>query len=213
MSVDYHGQLIDAALALNDSGINRGTAGNLSVRFEQGMLITPSGMDYADISAADLVAIGFDGRTRGRRKPSSEWRIHLDLYRAREDVAAIVHAHPPACAALACHSMPIPPFHYMVAVAGGKDIRCSGYATFGSQALSDEVLRAMEDRKACLMAHHGMIATGATPERALALAVEVETLAEMYSRCLAIGTPPLLSDEEMARVLEQFRDYGPAHGH
>ena len=213
MNGDYHAQLIDAALALNASGINRGTSGNLSIRFGQGMLITPSGMDYMNIGAEDLVEIGFDGQVRGHRKPSSEWRIHLDLYRAREDAGAIVHAHPVACAALACHAMPIPAFHYMVAVAGGKDIRCAAYATFGSQALSDAVLRAMDGRKACLMAHHGMVAVGANPKRALDLAIEVETLAEMYSRCLAIGKPPLLSDEEMACVLDQFSDYGPDRGH
>lgn len=213
MSNDYHGQLIDTAVSLNASGINRGTSGNLSIRYEQGMIITPSGMDYEGLGAEDLVEVGFDGRTRGRRKPSSEWRFHLDLYRAREDIGAVVHAHPVNCVALACHGKPIPAFHYMVAVAGGHDIRCSDYATFGSQDLSDHVLQAMDGRKACLMAHHGMLASGQSPKRALALAVEVENLAEMYISCLAIGTPPLLADDEMKRVLEKFRNYGPESGH
>lgn len=202
-------QLLETAQALNASGINRGTSGNLSVRTGKGMLITPSGMSYQAMDAEDLVEVGMDGKFSGRRKPSSEWRFHLDIYRTRRDADAIVHAHPVNCAALACHSMPIPSFHYMVAVAGGKDIRCARYATFGSQQLSDHVTEALEGRKACLMAHHGMVAIGPTPGRALALAVEVENLAEMYCRSLAIGPPPQLDDEEMERVLLRFRDYGP----
>ena len=149
----------------------------------------------------------------GPRRPSSEWRFHHDLYAHRSDVRAVVHTHATHCTALAC--LPavqrdgIPPFHYMVAAAGGRDIRCAPYATFGSQALSDHALAALEGRRACLLAHHGMIATGLTLEAALALAVEVESLARMYAQALQLGGPAVLPDDEMTRVLERFADYRP----
>ena len=149
-----------------------------------------------------------DGEARGALLPSSEWRFHRDIYAARADAHAIVHTHAPFATSLACLHRGIPPFHYMVAVAGGTDIRCAPYATFGTQALSDHAVAALAGRRACLLANHGMIAVGASLERALALAVEVETLAEMYWRALQIGEPVLLPDAEMDVVLEKFATYG-----
>jgi L-fuculose-phosphate aldolase len=204
--------VIATALAMNASGINRGKAGNVSARWrtggEDGFLITPSRMPYAEIGPADLVRVGLDGTAHGVRAPSSEWRFHRDIYRGRPDVQAIVHTHPPYATALACHGRGIPPFHYMVAAAGGSDIRCAPYATFGTQALSDHALAALADRRACLLAHHGAIALGDTLARALDLAVEVETLAQMYVHALQLGEPPLLDEAEMANVLQRFAHYG-----
>ncbi len=205
MSDTLRQALIETALAMNASGINQGAAGNLSMRSEEGMLLTPSGMAYPDLAPEDIVFMDLDGNSEGLRQPSSEWRFHLDIYRQREDVQAIVHAHPVHCAALACLNRPIPAFHYMVAVAGGRNIRCAQYATFGTQALSDHVIAALADRNACLMANHGLIALGQSLSGALALAVEVENLANMYTRSLSIGEPVILDNEEMDRVIEKFR--------
>ena len=213
MSDTLRRALIEAALAMNASGINQGTSGNLSVRSGAGMLLTPSGLSYPQLAPEDIVFTDLSGKTEGSRQPSSEWRFHLDIYRQREDVQAIAHAHPVHCAALACLNRPIPAFHYMVAVAGGRNIRCAQYATFGTQALSDHVIVALADRNACLMANHGLIALGQSLSGALALAVEVENLANMYTRCLAIGEPVILDDEEMDRVIEKFRTYGPGAQH
>ncbi|MGI9321678.1 MAG: L-fuculose-phosphate aldolase [Thiogranum sp.] len=208
MSRELRQQLIDTALQMNHSGINQGTSGNLSGRYGEGLLVTPSGMPYSELSVEDIVYISASGDCEGRRLPSSEWRIHFDIYRSRPDTQAILHAHPTECVALACMHKPIPAFHYMVAVAGGRDIRCAPYATFGSQELSDHVLQALSDRNACLMANHGMVCLGSTPGKALSLAIEVEQLAKSYLRCLAVGDPVLLDNEEMARVLVKFRSYG-----
>jgi len=201
-------QLIETAIAMNASGINRGTSGNLSVRTKGGFLITPSGMDYADLVPEDIVAMNLEGEWKGSNAPSSEWRIHRDIYRRRGDALAILHAHPTFSATLACLRKSIPALHYMVAVAGGKDIRCAPYATFGTQELSDHVLTALEDRKACLMANHGMVCLGRDLPGALALAIEVEQLAQVYYQCLVAGEPVVLDDEEMERVLEKFKGYG-----
>jgi L-fuculose-phosphate aldolase len=201
--------IIDACLALNRSGINQGTSGNVSMRAGSGFLISPSGMTYESLTPDDIVAMDLSGQPApGARRPSSEWRFHLDLYRERDDVMAIVHAHPRHCTALACHGLGIPPFHYMVAVAGGRDIRCAPYATFGSQALSDAVVQAMSGRRACLLGNHGLIAVGPTLDKALALAMEVEALAAQYIFARVLGEPRQLDDEEMERVLEKFRHYG-----
>lgn len=201
--------IIDTGLAMNRSGINQGTSGNVSARVAGGLLITPSGVPYEILEATDVVAMDLSGRpAAGSRRPSSEWRFHLDLYRAREDIHAIVHAHPRHCTALACHGIGIPAFHYMVAAAGGRDIRCAAYATFGTQALSDAVVEAMVDRRACLLGNHGMIAAGRSLDRALALAVEVESLAAQYIAARILGEPRHLDEMEMNRVLEKFRDYG-----
>ena len=201
-------QLIDTAIAMNASGLNQGTSGNLSVRCDEGFLITPSGMDYAGIETDDIVSMDLDGKPRGTRKPSSEWRFHAAIYRHRPEANAILHAHPVHCSALACLDKGIPAFHYMVAAAGGKDIRCADYATFGTPALSDSVITALEGRKACLMAHHGLTCFERDLPRVLALAIEVENLANVYCRILAIGDARVLPDDEMERVLEKFRSYG-----
>ncbi|HEX4882856.1 MAG TPA: class II aldolase/adducin family protein [Casimicrobiaceae bacterium] len=201
--------LVAAARAMSAADINRGTAGNLSVRLDAAaFLVTPTGMRYEDLAPRDIVRMTLDGQWTGAREPSSEWRFHRDLYATRRDTGAIVHTHGPFSAALACHERGIPAFHYLVARAGGRDIRCAPYATFGTQALSDHALAALEGRRACLLAHHGAIAVGATLGAALDLARDVETLAEMYWRTLAIGEPPHLSDEEMDVVLAKFTTYG-----
>jgi L-fuculose-phosphate aldolase len=204
--------VLATARAMNASGINRGTAGNVSARLGDGFLITPSGVPYDDCTLERLVEVGLDGVVRGAGKPSSEWRFHRDIYAARSEVDAIVHTHSPSATSLACLGRPIPAFHYMVAAAGGHDIRVADYATFGGQQLSDNALVALEGRRACLLDRHGVIATGNDCRRALALAVEVENLAEMYCRVLALGEPRVLDGEEMDRVLERFRGYGPAAG-
>ena len=207
-------QIIATALAMNAAGINRGTSGNVSARYRDasydGFLITPSGLAYERTRAEDIAAVTLAGEASGPRSPSSEWRFHLDIYRSRADVQAIVHTHAPFATTLACMDRAIPPFHYMVAIAGGRDIRCAPYATFGTQALSDHAVDALRDRNACLLSHHGMIAVGAGLQRALAVAAEVETLAEMYWRALQIGEPVLLSDAEMDVVLDKFAGYGKA---
>ena len=204
--------IVATALAMNALGINRGKSGNVSARgvsdgFD-GFLVTPTGLPYDATAPEDIVPMTLDGQARGARLPSSEWRFHRDIYRSRADANAVVHMHAPFATTLACHSRGIPAFHYMVAVAGGRDIRCAPYATFGTQALSDHVVAALDGRRACLLAHHGMIAIGASLPEALALAVEVETLAEIYWRALSIGKPPLLTDAEMDVVLEKFATYG-----
>jgi L-fuculose-phosphate aldolase len=196
---------------MNASGINRGSAGNVSARCAPGdgaFLVTPTGMAYDACSADDMVKVGADGTASGRRKPSSEWRFHRDIYAARPEAGAVVHTHSPFATALACQEQGIPAFHYMVARFGAADVRCAGYATFGTQELSDAIIRAMEGRNACLMAHHGMVVFGRDCEQALALAVELETLCEQYWRVLQLGAPKLLSDEEMQRVLVKFAGYG-----
>ena len=204
--------VIATALAMNAAGINRGKSGNVSARLRRegcdGFLVTPSGLPYAETTPGDIVAMTIEGQAHGDRVPSSEWRFHRDIYASRSDALAIVHTHAPFATSLACLHRGIPSFHYMVAVAGGADIRCAPYATFGTQQLSDHALAALADRNACLLANHGMIALGASLSRALSLAVEVETLAEMYWRALQIGEPVLLSSAEMATVLEKFATYG-----
>lgn len=207
---DLAAAVLATARAMNAVGINRGSAGNVSARHADGFLITPTGMDYDACTPDDIVPmkLGAGSTAQGRRKPSSEWRFHHDIYAARPEAGAIVHAHAPFATALACQAMEIPPFHYMIARFGGDTIRCAAYATFGTQALSDAMLSALEGRRACLMAHHGMVACGADLKEALALAVEFEALCEQYWRVLQLGAPKLLPADEMARVIEKFRDYG-----
>jgi L-fuculose-phosphate aldolase len=204
--------VVATALAMNAAGINSGKSGNVSARWTDagfdGFLITPSGVSYQLTAPGQIVAMSQDGEARGTLLPSSEWRFHRDIYLARPDVQAVVHTHAPFATSLACMHRDIPAFHYMVAVAGGKDLRCAPYATFGTQELSDHAVAALAGRRACLLANHGMIAVGASLEQALALAIEVETLAEMYWRVLQLGEPVLLSDTEMDTVLEKFRTYG-----
>ena len=207
-------EIIATARRMNDLGINQGVSGNLSARAGDGLLVTPSGVAYDVLGPADIVEMGFDGRwrcARPERRPSSEWRFHLDILKARPELGAVLHAHSPHATALACLRRGIPAFHYMVAVAGGHTIRCAPYATFGSEALSANALKALEGRRACLLANHGLIAAGRTLAGALALAVEVETLATQYCRALQLGAPKILSRAEMKRVLAKFESgYGTA---
>jgi L-fuculose-phosphate aldolase len=200
--------VLACARAMSDCGINRRTAGNVSLRIEGGFIVTPSGMDYAKATADDMVFVAMDGATQGTRKASSEWRFHRDIYVSRPEAGAIVHTHAPFATSLACLRMDIPAFHYMIARFGGNSVRCADYATFGTQALSDVMLKALEGRSACLMAQHGMTVFGRDLDQALAHAVELESLSEQYWRVLQIGKPQLLSDEEMAVVLKKFRTYG-----
>jgi L-fuculose-phosphate aldolase len=201
-------EIIATARRMNALGINQGKSGNLSQRIPEGFLVTPTGMTYDKLKPADIVVMGFDGSHRGTRLPSSEWRFHRDILVARPETNAVIHTHAMFATTLACLGREIPAFHYMVAVGGGDSIRCAPYATFGTEALSRHAVAALEGRKACLLANHGMIAVGATLVAALALAVEVETLAAMYWRALQVGEPNLLDAPEMARVLEKFRTYG-----
>lgn len=206
-------ELIATVRKMNALGINQGTSGNASVRFGGGYLITPSGMAYDDLKPEDIVEMSFDGEVSGKRNPSSEWRFHHDLLAARPEFGAVVHTHGKGVMTLACQRMELPPFHYMIAVVGGNTIRCADYATFGTQELSDNALKAIEGRKACLLANHGLLAAEASLARALALAVEVETLCETYWRILQIGDPVLLSAAEMEEVRAQFaKGYGMPQG-
>lgn len=197
---------------MNSLGINQGKAGNVSARFKDGMLITPSGVSYESLTPGKIVFVDGNGEADSEWLPSSEWRMHHDIYRTRHDAGAIVHTHSINCTALSCLRRPIPPFHYMIALAGGSDIRCADYATFGTQKLSDNMLVALKDRKACLLANHGMICFGGFLEEALALAVEVETLAAQYLKALSIGEPILLTGKQMAEAKEAFRSYGAQPG-
>jgi L-fuculose-phosphate aldolase len=201
-------EIVAYGLKLTPSGLSQGTSGNLSVRSGGGFLITPSGTPYEEIRPEDVVQVGMDGSHESRQRPSSEWRFHRDIYAARPDVHAIVHAHPPYSTGLAICRMAIPAIHYMIAVSGGDSIRCCDYYTYGTQDLSDAVVRALEGRLACLMANHGMIATGATMEQAMWRAIEVEALARQYTLALQAGKPMLLNDEEVAQALEKFGNYG-----
>jgi L-fuculose-phosphate aldolase len=207
---DKRQSIIDACLRMNALGINQGTSGNISIRHADGLLITPTGMPYETMRPEQIVHMGLDGSHDPAQRPSSEWRFHRDILKARPDVEAVVHAHPTYCTALAILGLEIPPVHYMIACAGGDTIRCAPYATFGTQELSDHAVRALEGRLACLLAHHGMIAVGPSLAKAMWLAVEVETLARQYHASLQIGKPPLLSKEEIEKVRVRMAGYGHA---
>ena len=205
---DLRAEVLAIARAMNAVGINRGAAGNVSARSDDGFIITPTGMPYDECLPEDMAKVSLDGTALGKRQPSSEWRFHRDIYAARPEAGAILHAHSPFATALACQELEVPPFHYMIARFGGDTLRCAAYATFGTQALSDAMLVALDGRRACLMAHHGMVVFGANLKEALALAVELESICEQYWRVLQLGTPKLLPADEMARVIEKFKSYG-----
>ena len=205
-------EVIETALEMERLGINQGTSGNISARWQDGLLITPSGVPYAELQTQDIVwlplDVSDDAKVFEQSRPSTEWRFHRDILRSRPEINAVVHTHSNAATALAIHSREIPAHHYMVAVAGGNSIRCAPYATFGSQALSEHTLTALKDRTACLLAHHGVIAIGRDLARALWLANEVEVLAQQYLLACQLGTPPVLSDEAINEVIEKFKGYG-----
>lgn len=204
--------IIETCREMNRIGLNQGTSGNLSHRIPDGLLITPTSLPYDRMTPPDIVRMSFDGTYKGRHRPSSEWRFHRDILKERTDVNVVLHTHSVYSTTLSVHERGIPAFHYMVAVAGGTEIRCSRYACFGTQELSENALAALEGRTACLLGHHGLIVLAETFEKALWRAVEVETLAKMYVHALAIGEPPQLTEAEMAQVIEQMRrmSYGQA---
>ena len=202
-------RLASATRRLAANGANTGSAGNLSARMPDGYVITPSGLPNEAMHPDDLVYMGADWtHGGGQRTPSSEWRLHRDVYKTRPEANAVVHAHSPYATTLACLRRPIPSFHYEVAFAGGTDIRCGEYATFGTQELSDATLEALRGRRACLLANHGAVTLGASIEEALALAEKVEALARLYWQALQVGEPVLLDEVEMGRVAQKFATYG-----
>jgi L-fuculose-phosphate aldolase len=206
---DLRTAVIAGCRDLTRLGLTHGTSGNVSLRRDRGsFFVSPTGLAYETLAPDDVPLVTLEGVWYGRRRPSSEWRFHRDIMAARMEVGAIVHAHSRYATALACTGRGIPAFHYMVAVAGGADIRCAPYHAFGTQELSDAALAALEGRKACLLAHHGIIAIGADLGAALKLAGEVESLAAQYCTALAVGNVGLLDAQQMRTVIEKFRTYG-----
>ena len=206
-------QIVNASRCLVTTGMNRGASGNISMRSETlvkglaSFLITPSGINPEKMKDDSICLLNMAGENAGEEKPSSEWRMHRDIYAARADIHAIVHAHSPYATTLACMQLEVPPFNYMIAVTGGNTIPCAPYALFGTQELSDTALQTLENRYACLLAHHGMLVLGHNIDHAMAIAVEVESLCEQYWRILQTGHLKLLSEEQMDAVHEKFRDY------
>jgi len=193
---------------MNEDGLNQGTSGNVSCRNGENILITPSGVPYKNLTSEKIVSMNTDGEYEGSLKPSSEWRMHADIYKFRSDAGAIVHVHSPYATALSCHRRNIPAFHYMVAVAGGEDVRCADYATFGTQELSNNMIQALDNRKACLLSNHGLIAFGDNLSHAFWLAKEIETLAKQYILSRHLGEPKILSTREMSSIIKKFKTYG-----
>lgn len=205
-------KVIENCLGMNNQGINQGSAGNISVRYQDGFLITPSGVPYERLQTGDIVFVNRDGSSQDRLAPSSEWRMHRDIYLDRPEAGAVLHAHSTFATALSCLRLEIPAFHYMVAVAGGSNIRCAEYALFGTQALSDNMLAALDDRRACLLGTHGMICYHDNLDKALLLGIEIESLASQYWHASQLGEPVLLDDRQMTEVLERFKSYGKQPG-
>jgi L-fuculose-phosphate aldolase len=207
--LDAQTALVATCRELGRSGLSFGTSGNVSVRRNaEEFFVSPTGMSYEQLEPEDIPLVHVSGRWFGRRRPSSEWRFHRDIFATRADVAAIVHTHSRHAVALACTGRGIPAFHYMVAVAGGADIRCSPYHAFGTQALSHAALAALEGRRACLLGNHGLIACGKDLGAALALAGEVENLAAQYCTALQLGAVRILDEDAMRIVIDKFRTYG-----
>ena len=203
--------IVEQCRAMNASGLNQGTSGNISARLGDAALITPSGVPYERLEPEMLPKLSLDGQGAwdGELRPSTEWRFHLDILRARPEFGAVVHAHPPFATALAMARRNIPAAHYMVAAFGGGDVRCAGYATFGTEALSRAALAALEGRTACLLANHGIVAAGPDLDRAMWTAIELEALARQYVASLTIGGPVLLTEAEIEEARRAFADYGP----
>jgi L-fuculose-phosphate aldolase len=201
-------QLVDISNQLVSLGLNRGTSGNCSVRLGSQILITPSGVPAKDLTPEVMVKLDGFGNVIGYGRPSSEWQFHCDILSSRPDVDAVVHTHSLHATAQACAHKEIPAFHYMIAIAGGNTIRCAPYETFGTKALSLGAIKALENRYACLLANHGLIALGNNLNDALALALEVETLCEQYTYSQLLGGSHTLSKSQMDEVLEKFKNYG-----
>jgi L-fuculose-phosphate aldolase len=209
MTLQLRDELVATARRMSELGLAPGTTGNVSVRTGRGFVVTPSGMAYDQLRGEDAVAIDLDGTIRpGQRAPSTEWRLHRDVLAARPDVGAIVHTHSLFCTSVSCLRRPIPAIHYMVILAGGDEIPCADYATFGTAELAAAVVRALGGGRACLMANHGMVALGDSLSAALKLAADVETLAAQYWHAMQIGQPHVLPSDELDRVRAQFAGYG-----
>lgn len=202
--------IIDQCLWMNAQGLNQGSSGNISARYKDQLIITPTAMAYAAMRPEMLAIISLEDNAewQGSHQPSSEWRFHYDLMRARPEVGAIVHTHSTYATSLAITRRAIPAVHYMIALFGGNDVRCAEYATYGTQALSNHVLAAMQARKACLLANHGMLVAGETLTKAMWLASELETLAQQYYHALQLGDVVILTDEQMAEVHAKLANYG-----
>jgi L-fuculose-phosphate aldolase len=207
-------QAVAAIRRMDALGLNRGSTGNLSLRCARGgrpgLLITPTGMGADDLRTQDMVWMGEDGAVEGEWMPSSEWHFHRAVLQRRVDVQAVVHTHSVNATALACLERPLPAFHYMVAVAGVSSVPCTPYHTFGTEALSLAVADALQDGNACLMAHHGLVAAAPTLAQAMKIAIEIESLCEVYLKALAVAEPAHLSDAQMAEVMHKFSSYGRA---
>ena len=205
---DLRKQIIDVCNFMVDRGVNQGTAGNISVRIDDGFLITPSGVPYPEMEPEDIVTMQLDSSHDGARRPSTEWRFHRDIMAKKPEVGSVIHLHSRYCTSLSMLRMQIPAVHYMIAVAGGPTVPCVPYVTWGTQELADLILGALEDRTACLLANHGMVVVGPNLKRAAWLAVEIEALACQYWHALQVGTPHILPDAEIANVAEKFKSYG-----
>tara|TARA_B100000989_G_scaffold86850_1_gene62546 strand:+ start:139 stop:768 length:630 start_codon:yes stop_codon:yes gene_type:complete len=200
--------LIKYAKMLNTENLSALRSGNISVRYKNGFLITPSGVKYSSLKIDDIVFVSLEGKfDNTNQKPSSEWRIHKDIYNIKKEANAIVHAHSTNATAVSTHGKSIPAFHYMVALAGGNNIKCADYATFGTKELSENIIKALENRKACLMSNHGQVAFDASLDKAFELAQEIENICHQYINALKIGNPMILSDEEMSKILKQINNY------
>lgn len=208
MSALLREQIVAACRQLDSSGLNRGTSGNVSCREGEHFLITPTGVPVDEITPSKIVSLDFDGKVIGIGKPSSEWQFHSAIYRARAEINAVVHTHAPHSTALACLREDLPPFHYMIALAGGDSVRCAPYALFGTDTLSQHAVAALVDRKACLLANHGMITLGRDLDEAMTIAIELESLCQQYLIARQVADPILLSADEMRAVIERFKSYG-----
>ena len=196
-------KMLKTCIEMESRGINQGTSGNISIRYKNGFLITPSSIPYNEMAPEDIVEMDWEGGFIGKI-PSSEWRFHRDILKSRNDINVVLHCHSINATSLSCHNRNIPAFHYIVGLAGGNNIRCAKYATFGTQELSDNALIAIKDRLACLLGHHGMICLGKTLKQALMLGCEVEAMSKMYIKALSIGNTDILSEEEMVKVVKQM---------
>jgi len=213
-NLDQRNQIIEYSLKLNTTNLSPLRSGNISLRGKEddkdGYLITPSGKKYETLKPKDIVFMGLNEEVKSNDlsiKPSSEWRFHRDIYINKKDAQAIVHAHSPHATAVSSHGKSIPPFHYMIALAGGEDIKCAEYATFGTEELSKNIIKALKNRSACLMSNHGQVAFGKNLDQAFELAQEIENICHQYTIALKLGKPKILSFEEMKKVLEKAKNY------